>query len=195
MKPMRERRTSDWVVDLNGRHVIEAEVGQALEKQPGLRLLQTSTSAFDRLDFQLLGPGERLVELEVKAKHQPLSAGWRAIRPDVDPSNLFVIDELALRKILDAGRYTFLLVRDVPRSRWVLWSAGDLVVATRVRCTRRLEKGQLSKMKGKLLFDLTEAGFSSSSLAATVETMADTVTRLDGWWADISPWPATGAIR
>lgn len=192
---MRERRSSDWVVDLNGRHDVEARVEQALEEHPQLQLLRTSTSAFDRLDFQLLGPGDRLVEVEVKAKHQPLSAGWRAIRPDVDPSNLFVLDELALRKILDAGRYTFLLVQDMPRSRWVLWSAGDLVVATRVRCSRRLEKGPVPRMKGKLLFDLTEAGFSCPDLPATLDALAETVTRLDGWWADISPWPAAGGVQ
>ena len=192
---MRERRRSDWVVDLDGRHDTETAVERALEAQPELQLVRSSTSAFDRLDFQLLGPGDRFLELEVKAKYQPLSAGWRSMRPDVDPSNLFVLDELALRKILDGGRYAFLLVRDVPCSRWVLWSAGDLVVASRVRCTRRLEKGPVPKMKGKLLLDLSEAGFSSPSLSATVDTVAASVARLDSWWADISPWPAVGAIR
>ena len=81
-------------------------------------MLRASTTSFDRLDFQLLAPGERLVEIEVKAKIQPLSEGWRALRHDVAPADLFVLDELALRKIVDAGRYAFLLVRDIPRARW-----------------------------------------------------------------------------
>ena len=100
---MRERRSSDWVIDLNGRHGIESQVEHALVSHDRLALLRTSTQSFDRLDFQILAPGERLVELEVKAKHQPLSSGWRQLRPDVDPANLFVLDELALRKILERG--------------------------------------------------------------------------------------------
>jgi hypothetical protein len=193
--PMRERRSSDWVIDLTGRHGIEAQVERALELHPTLSLLKTSTNSFDRLDFRLLAPGERLVELEVKAKHQPLSAGWRALRPEVDSADLFVLDELALRKILDAGRYAFLLVRDVPRARWLLWSAGDLLVASRTRHARRLEKGPTSRLKGKLVFDLKEAGRSSTSLPAALDSLSRTVVKLEGWWGDISPWPAAGESR
>src|SRR3954451_16200921 len=153
---MRERRSSDWVIDLQGRHGIEAQVEAALERHPRMRLLRTSTASYDRLDFQLLGPAEHLVELEVKAKHQPLSAGWRRLRPDVNPADLFVLDELALRKIVDAGRYAFLLVRDVPQARWVLWTVGDLLVASRARHAREIDRGSGSRLKGKLLFDLSE---------------------------------------
>ena len=192
---MRERRSSDWVVDLNGRHGIEAQVQHAVEQHPELFLLKTSTNAFDRLDFQLRGPGERLVELEVKAKLQPLSAGWRALRPDVDPSDLFVLDELALRKIVDAGRYAFLLVRDIPRARWLLWSAGDLVVASRVRHVRQIEKGQSPMMKGKLVLDLSEAGFACRALPEALDSLSATVTQLEAWWAAIDPWPAARSGR
>lgn len=192
---MRERVASDWVTDLRGRHGIEAEVEHVLVAHPQLRLLRTSTQSFDRLDFQLLGPGERLVELEVKAKVQPLSAGWRALRPDVDPARLFVLDELALRKIIDAGRYAFLLVHDIPRGRWLLWSVGDLLVASRVRHTRRLEKSALATHKGKLVFDLEEAGYSTRALREAIDTMASIVASLEAWWADVAPWPAVGAGR
>jgi hypothetical protein len=192
---MRERRSSDWVIDLQGRHGIEAQVEAALEAHPVLTLLRSSTASFDRLDFQLLGPGERLVELEVKAKHQPLSGGWRDLRSDVAPADLFVLDELALRKIVDAGRYAFLLVRDIPLARWVLWSAGDLLVASRVRHTRRIEKGATPMSKGKLVFDLSEGGFTSTHLGEALDAVSDTVTRVEALWSDISPWPAVGAGR
>lgn len=188
---MRERRSSDWVVDLNGRHGIEAQVENAITAHRTLSLLRSSTTAFDRLDFQLLGPGERLVELEVKAKMQPLSQGWRDLRPDVDPGDLFVLDELALRKIVDAGRYGFLLVRDIPRARWHLWSNGDLVVASRTRHTRVINKGPTPRMKGKLLFDLSEAGFTSVELSPALDALAAMVTRLESLWADVAPWPAS----
>src|SRR4051812_13982307 len=155
---MRERRTSDWVFDLNGRHGIEAQVEHELSQHPALSLLRASTSSYDCLDFQLLGPAETLIQLELKAKRQPLSAGWRSLRPDVEPADLFVLDELALRKIVDAGRYAFLLVRDVPQARWVLWTVGDLLVASRARHAREIDRGSGSRLKGKLLFDLSEGG-------------------------------------
>jgi hypothetical protein len=192
---MRERRSSDWVIDLQGRHGIEAQVEGALDAHPVLRLLRSSTASFDKLDFQLLGPGERLVELEVKAKHQPLSAGWRDLRPDVDPADLFVLDELALRKIVDAGRYGFLLVRDIPRARWWLWSAGDLLVASRVRHTRRIDKGPGPLFKGKLVFDLSEAGFWSTDISGALDALAEMVIHLEALWSDISPWPAAVGRR
>src|SRR4051812_37060939 len=192
---MRERRSSDWVTDLQGRHGIEAQVEAALAGHPTIRLLQSSTTRYDRLDFQLLGPAEHLIELEVKAKHQPLSAGWRALRPDIDPADLFVLDELALRKIVDAGRYAFLLVRDVPQARWTLWSTGDLLVASRVRHARRLERSSSPSWKGKLLFNLAESAFITSSLTAALDELLATTSRLEQQWSDIAPWPAAGGDR
>jgi len=192
---MRERRPADWATDLSGRHDLERRVEQALAQHPRLDLLRTSTAAFDRLDYQLLGPGGRLVQLELKAKLQPLSEGWRRLRPDIDAADVFVLDELAVRKIVDAGRYAFLIVRDRPADRWVLWSSGDLVVASRVRCARRLHKGPIPKDKGKLLFNLAEASLSAPALPAVLDAMADTVIRLDSWWNDIAPWPAAGGTR
>jgi hypothetical protein len=186
---MRERRSSDWVVDLAGRHGVEAQVERAIVGHPALALLRSSLNAFDRLDFQLLAPAERLVELEVKTKHQPLSDGWRQLRPEVDPADLFVLDELALRKIVDAGRYAFCLVRDVPRAQWHLWSAGDLLVASRARHTRRIQRGTVAMCKGKLLFDLSEAGATTTSLEAALDRLVETVQSLEAWWSDVSPWP------
>jgi hypothetical protein len=192
---MRERRSSDWVIDLNGRHGIEAQVEHELVSHEQLSVLRSSTTSFDHLDFQILAPGERLVELEVKAKRQPLSAGWRDLRPEVDPADLFVLDELALRKIVDAGRYAFLLVRDIPRARWLLWSAGDLLVASRVRHVRQIQKGREPMRKGKLVFNLAEAGMSSYTLPQALDALTDTVAQLEQWWADISPWPTVGVAR
>jgi hypothetical protein len=185
----RPRQAADWVTDLSGRHAIEAEVEATLRVHPTLTLLQTSTASYTRLDFQLLAPGDRVVELELKAKGQPLSEGWRCLRPDVPPSELFVLDELALRKLVDAGRYAFLLVRDVPGHRWCLWSAGDLLVASRVRHVRRLERGPAARAKGKLLFDLREAGHQAATLTGALDALCATTEDLERWWGDISPWP------
>lgn len=190
---MRERTQPDWLIDLAARTGLESTVERSLRDHPRLELQACSTDAYDRLDFQLTPAGRRgqTIELELKAKLQPLSKGWRDLRPDVDPADLFVLDELALRKILDAGRYAFLLVRDVPQDRWVLWSAGDLLVASRVRHARRLQKSRTPRLKGKLLFDLSEAGFASPSLTGALDALVTTAARLDTWWSDVAPWPRT----
>ncbi|MCB1013912.1 MAG: hypothetical protein KDB10_02165 [Acidimicrobiales bacterium] len=190
---MRERRSSDWVVDLNGRHGIEAQVEHALAAHPSLTLLKASTTSFDRLDFQVLSATEQLVQVELKAKRQPLSKGWRDLRPEVPPQDLFVLDELALRKIVDAGRYAFLLVRDVPTARWVLWSVGSLLVASRARHSRALDRGSGTHHKGKLLFDLGEACSQTHDLAAALDEIERTARRVDALWTDVAPWPRLGA--
>lgn len=190
---MRERQSSDWVIDLNGRHGIEAQVEHALGVHASLTLLRASTNSFDCLDFQLLSKSEQLVQLELKAKRQPLSAGWRQLRPDVAPEDLFVLDELALRKIVDAGRYAFLLVRDIPKARWLLWTVGDLLVASRTRHARSIDRGAGAQFKGKLLFDLGEAGYTTSDLGEALDAVCRTTGRLDAWWSDIAPWPTLPA--
>lgn len=188
---MRERRPSDWIVDLTDRHGLEGQVRDALDVHQSFALLQSSTNSFNKLDYQLVGPGGRLCELELKAKRQPLSPGWRRLRPDVDPADLFVLDELALRKIVDAGRYAFLLVRDLPQDRWCLWSAGHLIVASRVRHGRQLTTTTVSTVKGKLVFDLSEAD-TFKVLSTALDTAAATVRSLETRWTDIAPWPQGG---
>lgn len=190
---MRERNSSDWVIDLNGRHGIEAQVEHALVAHPSLTLLKASTTSFDRLDFQVLSATEQLVQIELKAKRQPLSAGWRKLRPEVAPQDLFVLDELALRKIVEAGRYAFLLVRDIPRARWLVWTMGDLLVAGRARHARSIDRGSGTHLKGKLLFDLSEASSETTDLSQALDLIAATTPRLDAWWSDIAPWPTLPA--
>lgn len=186
---MRERTEADWAVDLGERHGLEAQVGDALGAHRAFEVLHTSTASYHRLDYQLVGPGGRLCELELKTKRQPLSAGWCQLRPDVDPADLFVIDELALRRIVDTGRYAFLLVRDYA-DRWCLWSAGHLVVASRVRHTRRITK-TVPALKGKLVLDVSESDITTD-LKAGLNAIAATVDTIEACWADIAPWPHGG---
>jgi hypothetical protein len=183
---MRERRADDWRVDLAQRRPLEAAVARALAAHPRLTLLHTSTAAVDRLDYQLLGPDDRLVELELKAKRQPY-VGWGSLRPDVPEARLFVLDELALRRLLDAGRYAFLLVADQPESRWWVWSAFELIIASKVRTERRLATS--GQMKGKLLLDMADAGAGVGQLTAALDGVAEAVERIDEHWSAITPWP------
>jgi hypothetical protein len=184
---MRERRPADWVTDLRDRHGLETQVGRAIDVHRDLARLKTSTSALDRLDFQLLGPGEQLCELELKAKRQRYR-GWGANWPSVPEKHLFMVDELALRRLVDAGRFAFLLVRDVPGGRWCLWSTTELVLTTKVRVARQLA-GPRPAIKGKVLIDLRSAAATHATLAATLSQLAAMVGVIQRRWADISPWP------
>ena len=183
---MRERRASDWKVDLAQRHPLEAQVARALDEHPELVRLSSSTASLDRLDYQLLGPGERLCELELKTKRQPYR-GWAYLRPELAEADVFILDELALRRVVDAGRYAFLLVRDMPGQRWALWSTAELVLASKVRVSRKLATPGVSK--GKLLVDLGGAAALVPSLPAALSALADLVRLIDRQWSDVAAWP------
>jgi hypothetical protein len=183
---MRERRAADWKVDLAERHPLETGVARALDEHPELVRLSTSTASLDRLDYQLLGPGERLCELELKAKRQPYR-GWAHLRPELAEADVFILDELALRRVVEAGRYAFLLVRDLPGRRWALWSTAELVLATKVRVSRQLATSGTSK--GKLLIDLAGAAVVVHTLPAALDALAELVRLIDHRWSDIAAWP------
>ncbi len=184
---MRERRPADWRTDLAQRHPIEAEVAQAIDQHPELVRLASSTASLDRLDYQLLGPGERLCELELKTKRQPYR-GWAHLRPELPEADVFILDELALRRIVDAGRYAFLLVRDIPGNRWALWSTAELVLASKVRVSRKLATTSVSD-KGKLLIDVAGAAALAHTLPTALGALAKLVDLIDRQWCDVGPWP------
>ena len=79
---MRDRLPADWRTDLKERHRLEADVRNELAAHPELTMLQCSTASTDRLDYQLVGPGARLLEVELKTKRQ-VYRGWSRYRPDV----------------------------------------------------------------------------------------------------------------
>jgi hypothetical protein len=184
---MRERRPEDWRADLEKRHALEAKVGARLAAHPRLIMLKRSTASTDRLDYQLLGPGERLVETELKTKRQPYQ-GWAKFRPDLPEHDLFILDELALRRIVDAGRYAFLLVNDMPGRRWCLWSTADLVLTSKSRIARSLAR-ESERVKGKLLISLVEHSIVCDTLGEAIETLVTSVEEVDRKWDDIAPWP------
>lgn len=183
---MRERRASDWKFDLAQRHPLEAQVAQALDEHPGLVRLASSTASLDRLDYQLLGPGERLCELELKTKRQPYR-GWAYLRPELAEADVFILDELALRRVVDAGRYAFLLVQDMPARRWAIWSTAELVLASKVRVSRKLATS--GTFKGKLLIDLGAAAAIVPSLPAALDALGELVRLIDRQWSDVAAWP------
>jgi hypothetical protein len=185
---MRDRLPPDWRTDLQERHQLEAEVRNELADHPDLAMLQCSTASTERLDYQLVGPGARLLEVELKTKRQ-IYRGWERYRPDVSEKDLLILDELALRKLVDAGRYAFLLVRDIPGNRWAVWSTHDLVMTPKSRVTRRLAVGS-GAVKGKVLISFADDAHLSADLARAIDFIVDTMRIIDSRWQDIAPWPS-----
>lgn len=185
---MRDRLPADWKTDLRERHQLEADVRNELADHPQLAMLHCSTSSTDRLDYQLAGPGARLFEIELKTKRQ-VYRGWGRYRPDVAERDLLILDELALRKIVDAGRYAFLLVRDIPGDRWAVWSTHDLVMTPKARVTRNLAVGT-GAVKGKVLISFADDAHLFSGLGDAIDFIVDTLRAIDQRWQDIAPWPS-----
>ena len=180
---MRDRRPGDWVTDLAGRHRLEDDMARALASHPELVLARRATQALGALDFTVLGPGERLAQVELKAKHQPYR-GWAQLRPELAERDLFILDELALRKIVDAGRYAHLVVADLPGGRWCVWSTADLVLASKVRTVRALATGA-GRLKAKVLVDFREAAAVVDSPGAAAGVVADSLGHCDRLWGAI----------
>ena len=193
---MRDRRPDDWVADLAGRHRLEADMAQALAAHPGLVLVRRATAAFDALDFTVVGPGDRLAQIELKAKHQPYR-GWGRLRPELAERDLFILDELALRKIVDAGRYAYLVVGDLPAARWCVWSTAELVLASKVRTVRMLVTGNAgaASVKAKVLIDFREAADIVDSPTAAADAVAAHLGDCDRHWTAIGPWPSGPTVH
>lgn len=122
-----------------------------------------------------------------KTKRQPYLS-WAHLRPELAEADVFILDELALRRVVDAGRYAFLLVRDLPGDRWALWSTAELVLATKVRISRRLAATTVTD-KGKVLIDLGGAAAITRSLPEALSALAKLVGVIDAQWGDVAPWP------
>lgn len=105
------------------------------------------------LDFEFRSKGEQ-VNLEVKAKGQPLSDDYLGLWPEVPHRELFVVDETAFRRLAWAEGMGYLVVYDRPVGRWLYLGPWELALAPRRRFQRLGDKGAGELLKGKLLFDL-----------------------------------------
>ena len=126
---MRERRRGDWRIDLARRHPLESHVEEALDAHPAL----TRLAIVDDVDgsastSRSSDPANGSANSNSKPSTRP-TAGWTDLRPDVDEADLFILDELALRKIIGAGPYAILLINDQPSDLWVVFTTMDLVLA------------------------------------------------------------------
>lgn len=100
---------------------------------------RNETESNTRLDFWVPG-----YFLDVKEKVQRLTGRWHLL-PGVDEKDLFVIDEMTVRHMLEHFPYAYLLLRDVPAERFFIVSVSELASIERARANR--------VRKGKLIFD------------------------------------------
>ncbi len=112
-----------------------------------------NTESFKDLDFTISGKGETVFRLEVKEKRKPYSAShWLTKIPEAD---LFILDDLTVRKCINYAPRCGVLVRDTARSRYCFFSVVDLAMMPRERVNRTINNRRKA-LKGKWLINLND---------------------------------------
>ncbi|MGH9278771.1 MAG: DEAD/DEAH box helicase [Acidimicrobiales bacterium] len=169
----RAREPADWDHDLAGARALEQEVCDAIRQHPEVSHFADFTHEWD-LDFEFRFERET-VRVELKAKGGPLSRDYVELWPEVPPTDLFMLDETAFRKMLWEEGMGYLLVWDRPARRWLYFGPWELALAPRRRLQRLGRKTGADFLKGKLLIDLRTAAASSPNL--DVGALLDVVRR------------------
>ena len=156
----RSRRPGDWGRDLEGARASERALAEALSDHPSIHSLTDHTDAFDLLDFSFTVARER-VFVDIKEKRQPYSLGINDLWPNVESSNLFILDETVYRRIIWQGGGGYLVVRDHPEKRWALFGPWELTLGPRVRYQRWGQRGDTGFLKGKILLNINAAALVS----------------------------------
>jgi hypothetical protein len=117
------------------------------------------------VDFHL---PRRSIYFDAKEKRQKFSArNWAAATPP--ERHLFIVDDLAVRKLLAHAPNSFCLIRDSssPQVMHYVYSIVDFLCIPKQRCRRPIERN-VRAMKGKWLVDLRDAA-AFVSLADAVD--------------------------
>lgn len=144
------RQPVHWETDTAGRHAFEQKVRRALASDGEFELLD-STDSFDEIDFELGCRGRRLF-LEVKQKKQRYREGWVAAA-GLPEEHLFILDELAARKLVLRAPRAYLLVNDVVTENLLAFGALELITIPKSRVNRSIDGG-IATFKGKWLIDV-----------------------------------------
>lgn len=140
---------------------VEQEVRQFLD-QARLRY-NNQTDSFKRSDFTIWLAEKTPFFLEVKEKRQPYNlSNWPAFAPEPD---LFILDDLTVRKALSVAPRAGILVRDNTQARYHFFSVVDLALMPRVRVNRPINR-QSPELKGKWLINLRNS-LTTTTLAAS----------------------------
>lgn len=117
--------------DFQAARAFEEEVGRHLGPNVVARLDSTTD-----LDFWLPE-----VFIECKEKRQRLTERWRLL-DGVDEKDLFILDELSLRKAIEKGPSVYFVLRDLPENRMFLARVDEVACSSFAR-RNRVGKGKL----------------------------------------------------
>lgn len=128
---------------------VEQEVKRFLGRSR-LRFID-HTSSFKKPDFTLYLSGDTPFFLEVKEKRQPYNTrNWPSFAPETD---LFILDDLTVRKCLGYAPRAGVLVRDNRQRQYIFFSVIDLALMPKLRVNRSIERNA-QDLKGKWLINL-----------------------------------------
>ena len=105
--------------------------------------------------------------LDAKEKKQPCSKVWHLL-PDVPEENLFILDELSIRKAAKHYPTAYFLVHDRPQGRLFIVSITQIICQERARVNR--------VGKGKAIFDMSKWTELDSLNEIVGHIMADLIT-------------------
>lgn len=171
------RQPVHWQTDTAGRHAFERQARQALDDDGEFELLD-STDSFDEVDFELGCRGRRLF-LEVKQKKQQYREAWVAAA-GLAEMDLFILDELAARKLILRSPRAYLLVNDQSPENFVVIGALELITMPKTRVNRSIDGG-VATFKGKWLIDL-RSGFKSPSMQEALSYIKRRSSSEDDYW-------------
>jgi hypothetical protein len=175
------RQPAHWAVDTAGRRRFEQKVRKAFDSD-GEFVLLDSTDSFDEIDFELGCRGRRMF-VEVKQKKQRYREAW-VEASGIDESNLFILDELAARKIIRRCPRSYLLIHDELQSRFSVAGALELITMPKRRINRSIDAA-VSTYKGKWLMDLTH-GEVTDSLDEAVAYLKRRSVSEDEYWGSLA---------
>jgi len=185
----RARRPEDWAGDVAGARAVESHVAELLRSDPRLTEVVDRTSSFDELDFSFRYRA-LTVTLDVKEKRQRYSQGIRDLWPSLTERDMFIVDETVFRRIVWQGGGGYLLIRDVPTSRWVVFGPWELTLGRKLRYARWGQRSDQPFLKGKLVVDL---GCALSETDMSVDLIVRAIDVSSTWRSRVDPYPIRGA--
>lgn len=132
-----KRTRAQMAHDFARSKAFESEVERAL---PGTTISRTDSNT--ELDWYIPP-----VVLEAKEKRQKLTARW-LLMDGIDEEDVFILDELSLRKGLLHAPYCWFVLRDLPQDRLFVANVMEIAVTEKVRRNR--------DGKGKLILNLRQ---------------------------------------
>lgn len=175
------RRKEHWETDTSSRRSFEGVVRRALLADGEFEILD-STDSFDEIDFELGCRGRRLF-LEVKEKRQHYREAWTEAS-GIPEAALFILDELAARKIILRAPRAYLLVNDLLTGSIRVFGALELLTVPKVRVNRSIDGG-VATFKGKWLID-TRNGEESKTLPDALSFVKRRASSEEEMWSSLA---------